>query len=56
VSSLLVTSEVVAATASVGAAGIGALRLARAAGGLRRRVGLHAWPLLRREEADLVAG
>ena len=29
--------------------------LAGAAEGLRRRVGLRAWPLLRREEAELVA-
>ena len=29
--------------------------LAGAADGLRRRVGLRAWPLLRREEAELVA-
>jgi hypothetical protein len=29
--------------------------LAGAAEGLRRRVGLRAWPLLRRDEADLVA-
>jgi hypothetical protein len=35
--------------------GVGALRQGRAVEGLRRRVGLHAWPLLRREEADLVA-
>jgi hypothetical protein len=32
-----------------------AARLEGAAEGLRRRVGLHAWPLLRRMEADLVA-
>ena len=29
--------------------------LAGAADGLRRRVGLQVWPLLRREEAELVA-
>jgi hypothetical protein len=29
--------------------------LAGAADGLRRRVGLSAWPLLRRDEAELVA-
>ena len=29
--------------------------LAGAADGLRRRVGLQAWPLLRREEAELAA-
>jgi hypothetical protein len=29
--------------------------LAGAADGLRRRVGLRAWPLLRRDEAELVA-
>jgi len=29
--------------------------LAGAAEGLRRRVGLRVWPLLRREEAELVA-
>ena len=32
-----------------------AARLAGAAEGLRRRVGLRVWPLLRREEAELVA-
>ena len=33
----------------------GAALLAGAAEGLRRRVGLQAWPLLRREEAELIA-
>jgi hypothetical protein len=32
-----------------------AARLAGAAEGLRRRLGLSAWPILRRVEADLVA-
>jgi hypothetical protein len=32
-----------------------AATLAGAAEGLRQRVGLRTWPLLRREEADLVA-
>jgi hypothetical protein len=32
-----------------------AARLAGAADGLRRRVGLRAWPMLRRGEAELVA-
>jgi len=36
-------------------AALGTLLLAGAAQGLRRRVGLRTWPMLRRGEAELVA-
>jgi predicted ATPase len=56
--STLVVTSCLAAFARLALAGGDAERaalLAGAAEGLRRRVGLQAWPIMRREEAELVA-